>query len=154
MSAFRCPLPTAHYPLLCWSFTLVSLASAGYTYVGCFVDTLYGRDLTGAGGKYTVTETAPLAAAEECLTVCAGRVLDGPWAYFGLQCAEECFCGNAYGSHMAASSAGTCGTVADGVATLCANGANDCMFHNAVYSRNAGAADAAGYGERDQPARC
>eukprot|EP01051_Picozoa_sp_SAG22_P005758 SAG22_NODE_353_length_11812_cov_58.910783_7_plen_1690_part_00 len=62
-------------------------ADAGWSYLGCFVDS-GNRDL-GAGP--TGVAQVPVDAANECAALCDG------FAYFGLQWVNECFCDNEYG---------------------------------------------------------
>jgi len=106
-------------------------ASAGaFRYLGCFNDNNGRRDLTGSGPDAVASD--PLNAAEECASFCDG------YTYFGLQYTNECFCGNSYGSQGVAdeTDCDADGSITDGVADLCANGAGDCGNRNAVYKRN------------------
>jgi hypothetical protein len=60
-------------------------------YVGCFEDReslTDGRNLQGA--RHSMGDDASL---EVCAELCAG------YAYMGLQWADQCFCGNAYGAY-------------------------------------------------------
>ena len=100
--------------------------SASYSYLGCFVDT-GTRDLSGS--RHDVA-SIPLLAATECSSICSAE----GFQYFGLQWANECWCGNTYGSHGEAS-IGDCDADAniDRVADLCGNGQQDCGYRNAVY---------------------
>ena len=101
-------------------------ASAGsFAYLGCYIDNGGSRDLSGPA--HTVAST-PLTAAQECATHCS------EYTYFGLQWTNECFCGNTFGGYGAAANAvASCGQVVNGVASLCANGAQNCGSVNAVY---------------------
>ena len=72
--------------------------------------------------------STPLTAAQGCATRCS------EYTYFGLQWTNECFCGNTFGGYGAAANAvASCGQVVNGVASLCANGAQNCGSVNAVY---------------------
>eukprot|EP00026_Physarum_polycephalum_P012716 Phypoly_transcript_13043.p1 GENE.Phypoly_transcript_13043~~Phypoly_transcript_13043.p1 ORF type:complete len:193 (+),score=8.61 Phypoly_transcript_13043:77-580(+) len=56
-------------------------------YIGCFVDS-NTRDLSGYFQQGTIT-------IDGCRTTCYAH----GYAYAGLQNANQCFCGNSYGSH-------------------------------------------------------
>eukprot|EP01051_Picozoa_sp_SAG22_P004210 SAG22_NODE_220_length_14862_cov_73.769424_1_plen_1257_part_10 len=66
-----------------------------YDYLGCFADNNGARDLTGL--QLTVNYDTVAESATACAGLCAG------FTYFGLQWANECFCGNTYGSQGLAS---------------------------------------------------
>merc|ERR1711998_309958 len=121
-----------------------------FQYVGCFRDNEGARQMQGNGGAITAVSTVPVAAAQDCASVCDG------YTYFGLQWSNECFCDNTYdeagrgnNQNQADCPGGECPLLDhcdadgvlddDGTASLCANGQGNCGNRNAVYCVKDGA---------------
>eukprot|EP01051_Picozoa_sp_SAG22_P026439 SAG22_NODE_8341_length_663_cov_0.726950_1_plen_172_part_10 len=60
-----------------------------FNYLGCYNDNNGGRDLEHTAPRVT-------GGGPETIAACSARCSD--YSYFGLQWANECFCGNTYGS--------------------------------------------------------
>ena len=58
--------------------------TGNFNYIGCYTDNSPGRALTGL----TPTEPASGSTVDNCATRCAG------YQYFGVEYADECYCGN------------------------------------------------------------
>ena len=107
------------------------------TYVGCYTDTKYvqqnceysqefepGRDLNGTA-CWTTTNGAPPMTLEVCYQHCAG------YKYYGTQYADQCFCGNAYGTKGNTLTSDACYTKCVGNTTqYCGD-----TQHNSVWAR-------------------
>ena len=108
-----------------------STSAGEVLYLGCFNDNGdAGRDLDSDKGSTAVQNVGPGAVAE-CAAACSG------YSYMGLQWANECWCGNTYGTQGEAEDATFCdadGDVSNGYADLCANGEGNCGNLNAVYA--------------------
>ena len=78
------------------------------SHVGCFLDDPGNRDLPSAGSVANPTSLAA-ATIEEAVAQCA-RLCTG-FQYMGLQSANECRCGDSFGSHGSADDdmCGSCG---------------------------------------------
>jgi len=77
----------------------------GYTYVGCYTDSVGARTLTGNFfGDNAMT-------VEDCATFCQG------YTYFGTEYGVQCFCGNAFANPTNEAPESDCGYVCGGNST-------------------------------------
>jgi hypothetical protein len=84
------------YKLSAVPSTTTSASTPGYTYVGCQSDSTTARTL----GSLVIT--SPALTVELCTSFCAG------YTYFGLEYADECYCGNALAAGSALVTDGRC----------------------------------------------
>ena len=111
------------------SFEAVTISPSSY--LGCFVDN--GNLVRDLDGLHSFVSTAGqgISVVNECSNTCRD------FKYMGLQWANECYCGNSYGSQgaVATTDCDSDGIVeAGGVADLCGDGTFSCGSHNAVYT--------------------
>ncbi|KAI9745866.1 MAG: hypothetical protein M1818_000547 [Claussenomyces sp. TS43310] len=89
---------------------------AGYRFIGCYSDNVSGRALQATYMYGSYQGSAPLTL-ERCAAYCETHA-GGPYAYFGAEYTNECYCGNAIlGSNALVSTQDDCSSTCGGNTT-------------------------------------